>query len=161
MPDGRGYVICAPHEGDKELFLLDAAGRIVRQLTDNDVEDCQPDVTPDGETVVFWSTRSGSAELWSMALDGSERPRPLTGFAGNDRVPRHRYGGEGPPCISPDGKRIAWMSIRAGEDWDVYTMRLDGTDVRRLTDHLADDDYPRLVTGRPLYRLRFKSPWQL
>ncbi len=141
LPGGAGYVVCADKDGDTELFQLDAKGAIVRQLTDNDAGDCQPDVTPDGRTVVFWSDRGGSAEIWAMGLDGSS-PRQLTRFAGNDRVSRHRYGGEGPPRVSPDGTRIAWMSIRGGEDWDVYTMDLDGGDVRRLTDHLADDAYP-------------------
>lgn len=36
---------------------------------------------------------------------------------------------------------MAWPSIRDGEDWDIHVMNLDGTGVRRLTDHLADDGY--------------------
>ena len=141
LPGGKGFVVCAPEAGDTELFRLDGEGKIVKQLTDNDVDDCQPDVTPDGKTIVFWSTRSGSAEIWAMGIDGGS-PRLLTRFPGNDQASDHRYGGEGPPRISPDGSRIAWISIRDGEDWDLYSMRLDGTDVRRLTDHLADDAYP-------------------
>jgi TolB protein len=34
------------------------------------------------------------------------------------------------------------MAMRGGEDWDVYTMALDGSDERRLTDSLAHDGYP-------------------
>lgn len=144
MPEGRGYVVCAPVDGDKELLLLGADGRIARRLTDNDADDCQPDVTPDGRTVVFWSNRGGSGELWAMDLGpegGPGEARTLTRFPGNDAVPAHRYGGEGPPRISPDGTRVAWPSIRDGEDWDVYVMNLDGSGARRLTDHLADDGY--------------------
>jgi WD40-like Beta Propeller Repeat len=141
LPGDGGYVVCAAVDGDQELVHVDRAGAIVARLTDDDFGDCQPDVTPDGKTVVFWSDRSGSGEIWAMAIDGTN-PRRLTDFPGNDGVGRHRYGGEGPPRVSPAGDRIVWMSIRDGEDWDVYTMALDGSDVRRLTDHLAEDGYP-------------------
>lgn len=141
LPDG-GAVVCAPIDGDRELLRIDREGTVVARLTVNEADDCQPDVTPNGSTVVFWSDRSGSAELWSMPLDGASPARLLTDFPANDAVSRHRYGGEGPARISPDGSRIAWMSIRDGEDWDVYTMAIDGSDVRRLTDHLANDAYP-------------------
>jgi TolB protein len=141
LPDDAGWVVCAVVDGDKELVQIDSRGAVQRYLTDNDADDCHPDVTPDGRTVVFWSNRGGSAELWAMALDGTQ-VRRLTEYPGNDVVPAHRYGGEGPPRISPDGRRIAWMSIREGEDWDVHVMALDGSEVRRLTDHLADDGYP-------------------
>ncbi|MDX1500760.1 MAG: DUF1579 family protein [Thermoanaerobaculia bacterium] len=141
LPGGRGYVVCSAEAGDKELYLLAPDGRIDRQLTDNEADDCQPDVTPDGRTVVFWSDRGGSGEIWSMPLDGGEARR-LTDVPANDLVPAHRYGGEGPPRVSPDGASIVWMSIRDGETFDVYTMALDGSGVRRLTHHLADDGYP-------------------
>lgn len=140
MPDG-GVIVCAAVDGDRELLLLGADGEVVRRLTDNDAEDCQPDVSPDGKTVVFWSNRGGSGEIWRMDIDGSN-PRQLTDDPGNDEIGSHRYGGEGPPRVSPDGTRIVWMSIRDGDDWDIYTMAIDGSDVRRLTDHLADDGYP-------------------
>lgn len=76
-----------------------------------------------------------------MPLAGGEA-RQLTRFAGNDGVPDHRFGGEGPPRISPDGRSIVWMAMRGGETFDVYTMAIDGSGERRLTDHLADDAYP-------------------
>jgi TolB protein len=141
LPDGGGYVVCAAESGDRELFLLDGSGARVRQLTDNEADDCQPDVTPDGETIVFWSDRGGSAELWSMPLGGGEA-RQLTHFPTNDSAPGHNYGGEGPPRISPDGRRIVWPSMRNGTDFDIYSMAIDGSDVRRLTEHLGDDGYP-------------------
>ena len=141
LPLKAGYVVCAEIRGDRELLLVDPDGEIRGQLTDNEADDCNPDVTPDGKTLVFWSDRGGSGELWSRPLSGGEAVQ-LTNDSGNDRIPNHRYGGEGPPRISPDGQRIAWMSIRGGEDWDVYTMNLEGGDIRRLTDSLSDDGYP-------------------
>jgi Tol biopolymer transport system component len=40
--------------------------------------------------------------------------------------------------ISPNGKTIVWTSVKDG-DLDLYTMNLDGTNVRRLTDDLGYD----------------------
>ena len=38
------------------------------------------------------------------------------------------------PAWSPDGKRLAFVSDRAGGNLDLYTVASDGTDVVRLTD---------------------------
>ena len=45
------------------------------------------------------------------------------------------------PVWSPDGRRIAFDSTRDG-NWEIYTMAVDGSDVRRLTNHEAADTRP-------------------
>jgi Tol biopolymer transport system component len=69
-----------------------------------------------------------------MRADGSHL-RQLTHAAGNS----------GSPDWSPDGRRIALESDRSGHD-EIYTMRRDGTDVRRLT-HTA----PGVANRFPAY----------
>jgi len=49
--------------------------------------------------------------------------------------------GRGRTVWPPDGTRIAFASNRDG-DWDIYTMRPDGTDVRQLTMNEDLDEYP-------------------
>jgi len=46
------------------------------------------------------------------------------------------------PAWSPDGTRIAFVSVRNGDAADVYVMNADGTGERRLTDHPAVDTDP-------------------
>jgi Tol biopolymer transport system component len=46
------------------------------------------------------------------------------------------------PSWSPDGRRIAFQSNRAGT-WDVFVANSDGTDVRRLTTDPASDTDPQ------------------
>lgn len=45
------------------------------------------------------------------------------------------------PAVSPDGRRIAFASDRDGNQ-EIYVANRDGTALRRLTDHPADDLYP-------------------
>ena len=45
------------------------------------------------------------------------------------------------PRVSPDGKRIAFVSTRDG-NYDVYVMNLDGSGVLRITHSDERDDYP-------------------
>ena len=99
--------------------------------------------SPDGKLVVFCSLRDAyerelSAEeklllekdpayfgdIWLMNADGSGQRR-LTQSQGYD----------GGPFFSPDGQRIIWRRFETnGAVADVFTMKLDGSDVRRLTD---------------------------
>ncbi len=47
------------------------------------------------------------------------------------------------PAFSPDGSRVAYAAIdRSGVSSDIVTSNLDGSDLRRLTDHKAVDAYP-------------------
>jgi TolB protein len=45
------------------------------------------------------------------------------------------------PMLSPDGSRVLFQSNRTG-DWEIYTMRPDGTDLVRLTNSPGPDVTP-------------------
>jgi TolB protein len=45
------------------------------------------------------------------------------------------------PVESPDGKRIVFQSNRTG-NWDIYTMNVDGSELKQLTGDLAPDNTP-------------------
>ena len=45
------------------------------------------------------------------------------------------------PVWSPDGKRIAFTSLRNG-NYDIYVMDAAGNHTTRLTTHSERDDYP-------------------
>ncbi|WP_432957820.1 VWA domain-containing protein [Micromonospora haikouensis] len=45
------------------------------------------------------------------------------------------------PALSPDGRRVAFTSDRAGNA-DIWLVGIDGTGLRRLTDHPAEDSWP-------------------
>ena len=76
--------------------------------------------------IAFTSERDGNFDIYVMNADGSDLNR-LTNNPDWDEKPRW----------SPDGKKIAFMSIVSDtiddRHWEVYVMNSDGSDQRRLT----------------------------
>lgn len=99
------------HDGEEEIYMTDADGSNVIQLTDNDVPDFEPDLSPDGDRIVFGSGFPGVSRLYLMDSDGNnvEQLTQLTGFQAQ---------------WSPDGTRIAIVSD-PGETFDIYIIELE------------------------------------
>ncbi len=74
-PDGSTILYAANHDGDLEIYVVNADGTDARQLTDNDNQDFFPSWSPDGAAIVFSSDRNGAVELYLMdAAGGNQRP---------------------------------------------------------------------------------------
>jgi Tol biopolymer transport system component len=126
-PDGRRLVLdgtrtaTGPREDfDIQLIRLDGSGR--RWLTHGAARDTNARWSPDGRTIVFQRRLGeGPSSIWTIRPDGTAE---------------RRLGPGSDPCVSPSGRRIAFA-----RDGDVYSMRSDGTDRRRLS-HRPDDESP-------------------
>jgi Tol biopolymer transport system component len=124
-------------EGDSEIFVMKADGSHVRQITFNALNDEDPAWSPDGRRIVF--TRDfdpiegqRDRDLLTMNADGTDQ-RNLTSSPGvQDQEPNW----------SADGRRIAFISDRDGADFEVYTMRPNGSSVRQLTSNDAEEFKP-------------------
>jgi Tol biopolymer transport system component len=138
-PDGtkilfRGDLDLVDHSGDEELYVMDADGRNIAQLTHNNVFDSAPAFSPDGTRIAFESARDSgdplALDIYVMNADGTD-VRRLTADPAHD---------EG-PIFSPDGTKIAFASLRSGQE-DIWVMNADGTGLRQLTDDPARDESP-------------------
>lgn len=139
--DGRKLVYSSARGGDAELFAARGDGRNVRRLTSNRAEDVLPAWSPDGRRIAFASNRSGAFEIWTVQSDGTGARRVTRGARGD-------YGSFY-PAWSPDGRWIAFASsFRTPENQEIYVVRPDGRQLRRLTrtagdvDVLGDDAAP-------------------
>ena len=128
---------------EMDIYAVAMAGGEPRRLTDARGYDAEGAYSPDGEWIVFASTRDAFnrelseresnllevdpayfGEIYVMRADGSEQTR-LTNVPGYD----------GGPFFFADGSRIVWR--RFSEDGliaDVWSMNPDGSDQRQLTD---------------------------
>jgi|SRR5688572_11860139 len=144
-PDGSRIVFESTRDGpDADIFIMNADGAQVVQLTDNDVGESTPSFTLDGRFIVYTSELDGNPDVFLMAIDGSGK-RNLTKHPGADGHPR----------VSPDGRRIYFNSNRTSDpasfargtmerdqNHEIFSMTLDGGDVRRVTDLPDWDTYP-------------------
>jgi TolB protein len=120
-------VFSSDRDGDYELFTIRADGRGLRRLTRNRVDDRCPAWSPDGRRVAFSRERERGSDLFVLRLGGSHPRRVL-------RSP----GWDGCPAWSPDGRRLAFHRLVMNTEptkriQDIYTVRLDGRGLRRLT----------------------------
>jgi len=65
------------NRGRSDLYLAAVDGSWLRRLTSHEAGDSQPRWSPDGRSLYFVSTRSGSAQVWRLPMDGGEA-QPLT-----------------------------------------------------------------------------------
>ena len=91
--------------------------------------------------------RRFSTELYLMNADGSGQ-RKLARMSNSD----------GLFSWSPDGRRIAFVSKRDGND-EVYVINVDGTGLRNLTRHPARDGQPKWSSDGRTDWLRQQPGW--
>jgi Tol biopolymer transport system component/DNA-binding winged helix-turn-helix (wHTH) protein len=110
-----------------------------------------PQYSPDGSSVVFESTRSGSYEIWMCRSDGTNLVQ-LT----------HLNNVTGTPRLSPDGRQIVFDS-RAPGNADIFVMDSQGGPPRQLTNETSADVIPSWSRdGQWIYFASARNgPWEV
>ena len=134
-PDGTQIAFTSYRDGDSDIYVMDADGGNVQQLTDDPGWDALPDWSPDGTRIAFVSDRDGDREIYVMDVDGGNIQQ-LTNDPGMDSDPEW----------SSDGAWIVFASNRDG-DYDIYTMDAYGGNVQQLTIDEASDVQPAWCPG--------------
>ena len=70
-PDGQWIVFESDRNGRWDIFLMDAEGGQLSQLTDLPAGCRRPSWHPNGRKVLFESTRNGATALFEIHTDGS------------------------------------------------------------------------------------------
>ena len=69
---GKQIAFSSERDGDHEVFVMNADGTGVTQLTDHDGEDGYAVWSPDGNKIAFSSDRYGDNEIFVMNADGTD-----------------------------------------------------------------------------------------
>lgn len=120
--DNGKIAFVTDRNGNSEIYLMDADGSHLVNLTNNPGTDSAPSWSPNGQQIVFVSDRDGESAIYVMTSDGTDPTRLASG---------------GDPAWSPDGMRIA-LTL----DSDIYLMSTDGSAAIRITDAAGDPDQP-------------------
>jgi eukaryotic-like serine/threonine-protein kinase len=105
-PSGRHLVYWSNTTGQRDIFVVDAAGGTRVPLTQDPAIDWSPVWSPDGRFVYFASDRGGAMNLWRIAVD------PSTGrpHGAPEAVTAGVQASAGLPRFSKDGSRLAFRS---------------------------------------------------
>ena len=110
-PDGRQIAFESNLDGDCEIFVMNADGTNVRQLTHNTLWDEGPAWSPDGTKFAFSSGADDThLDIFTMNLDGTD-VRQLTTYPGRDESPDW---GVNPAPAAVGGTVPATLSLTLG-----------------------------------------------
>jgi TolB protein len=121
----------------KEVWISDYDGANQRRVTlGNELNAGPPSWSPDARAVAYSSWRKvatgGAIDIYISRIFQGMLENPTKGRSETNMQ----------PVFSPDGTRIAFTSNRYDNNLEIYVMNVDGSGLRRLTNHPAADAVP-------------------
>jgi hypothetical protein len=145
-PDGAMIAYDGDRGGGRRIYFL---GTAATQQFRYEIIGEQADWAPDSQRIVYRSGRNNQTGIWISNRTDSGHFRITSG--GTDSF----------PAWSPDGETIAF-SRDVGGNVDIYTVGIDGSNLKRLTDAPGHDTLPLyLPTGEIVFRSARTGGWAI
>jgi tricorn protease len=141
-PDGNWIAFSANYDGNRDVYVMPAAGGEPKRLTWYPGQDGALGWTPDGKRVLFLSDRDAYADMTRMYTV------PMEGGVA-EVLPMWRAFDGG---YSPDGEKIAyvpnfqwqqaWKRYRGGQTTPIYIVRLKDLQLEKVPRENSNDSNP-------------------
>lgn len=143
-PNGQAYIYVSTYVNDKNdynshLFFQKIDGSKPKQWTYNQSKDSHPRFSPNGDKLIFQSTRSGLPQIWQLNTNGGEAEQ-ITTFKN----------GATNPHWSKDGSKIIFTALLDKDD-DV-TKQTEQSKEERQAEQKEKSEQPLVIN-----RLKYKS----
>ncbi len=131
FPDGRAVMFTAFSGGTRDIFRLDLSSGEIVNLTQDELFEKAPAISPDGKSVAY-----------TVRLDKTDRLflSPLTDFSSKTQL-TFGPGNTTCPSFSTDSRRIFFVGdVR--DAFNIYSVDLETGEVRRYTDVWTGNFFP-------------------
>jgi eukaryotic-like serine/threonine-protein kinase len=144
-PDGNKVAFGQLRAGvGEDIFLIDADGKNLTQVTSDPSMDNVPTWFPKGDRLAFLSSRKGHSALWSIALANGKEEFLVDLGPGVDHL-----------RVSPDGRLVAF-NTKSGGTTKVSVVPLGGGEARTILTATGSVGYPCWSPDGQLLALEFK-----
>jgi len=147
-PDGSFLAFSANYDGNTDIYMIPVVGGLPTRMTYHPAPDRMLDWYPDGNSILFASSRASGKDRFNQLYKVAK----TSGLPEKLPVPYGEFG-----AISPDGKRLAYMTItrdfrtwkryRGGMAPDIWLFDLGTYDAKNLTANEANDAHPMWYGG--------------
>ncbi len=152
-PDGKNIAFTSNRSGNTAIYIVPVTGGDAKRLTWHPSSSIARGWTPDGERVIFASTRNTAPSrfdrLWSVSVDGGPAKQLTSQWATNG-------------SFSPDGKQmiidrvrrwdVEWRAYRGGQNTPLIILNLENLTETLLPNESTTDIQP-LWMGESIYFL--------
>ena len=140
--DGDKLAFVGNEKHQSDIYAYDMRTKELINLTNDIFSDSDPVWSPDGATVYFSSDRGPNTEGGSVVMDGHDYSQKdlysvtLSAPHVIKRVTDLENSAETSPVVSPDGKKLLFVSDRNGIN-NIYEINLETEEIRPITNSLS------------------------
>src|SRR5579864_4448664 len=146
-PDGKKATFDMNANGQWDIYVANADGTNIRQITNDAESDYEPTFSPDGSKLIFTSYRGDQGSVGFDVIVASVDGTGITDLTQNSTMD-HRFA-----VFSPDGTWIAFAgvdrTVAAHPIWGIWVMSADGNSLRNVLLSLDYDRFSLPLTFSP------------
>ena len=128
------YSTYFPENDNYEIFIMNDDGTNKENLTNTSGYEKFPQFSPDGSFLIYQGWQKGKMEIFFINLLDRNNTNITRNVKSNDIISHGN-------SFSADGQSIVFTSDRDGNR-NIYTMRLNGTDLKQITSNSFNDYEP-------------------